>query len=399
MIPYTDFLYFGISLYALLPNFLFGWWKRTFKIWIVIATGLMLVIQYFIVKVPFPNTTLLELWLVLGYGVLQYLVAGSFLLIRKRGTNRVIFYLALCLSLAPLLAAKFIPLVQTSYQLVFIGLSYVTFRCLDVIIGIHEGLIQSLPPIQYLTFLLFFPTISSGPIDRYQRFAEDWNQERSWMVFLKDLDGAVHHIFTGFLYKFILAALIKTYWLDVVAPLPGLPFTISYMYAYSLYLFFDFAGYSAFAVGFSHMFGIHTPENFNRPFLAHNIIDFWNRWHISLSSFFRDHVYSRFVFAALKGRWFKNKYTASYLGFILSMGLMGLWHGTAWHYILYGLYHGVLLILTDRLERWNKKRKWWDTDRLAYRAISVFITFNLVCFGFLIFSGHSGLYLLKYLIK
>jgi hypothetical protein len=223
MIPYTDFLYFGISLYALLPNFLFGWWKHTFKVWIVIATGLMLVIQYFVVKVPFPNTTLLELWLVLGYGVLQYLVAGSFLLIRKRGTNRVIFYLALFLSLAPLLAAKFIPLVQTSYQLVFIGLSYVTFRCLDVIIGIHEGLIQSLPPIQYLTFLLFFPTISSGPIDRYKRFAEDWNQERSWKAFLKDLDGAVHHIFTGFLYKFILAALIKTYWLDVVAPLPGLP--------------------------------------------------------------------------------------------------------------------------------------------------------------------------------
>ena len=399
MIPYTDFLYFGISLYALLPNFLFGWWKRAFKAWIVIATGLMLVIQYYVVKVVLPNTSLVELWLVLGYGGLQYLVAGIFLLIRKRGTNRVIFYLAVFFSLAPLLAAKFIPLAQTSYQLVFIGLSYVTFRCLDVIIGIHEGLIRSLPPIQYLTFLLFFPTISSGPIDRYQRFAEDWNQERSWSNFLIDLDGAVHHIFTGFLYKFILAALIKTYWLDVVAPLSGLPATLSYMYAYSLYLFFDFAGYSAFAVGFSHMFGVHTPENFNRPFLAHDIRDFWNRWHISLSFFFRDHIYNRFVFAALKGRWFKKKHTASYLGFILSMGLMGLWHGTAWHFILYGLYHGVLLILSDLVERWNKKKKWWDTDRLAYRATSVFITFNLVCFGFLIFSGHSGLYLLKYLVK
>jgi membrane protein involved in D-alanine export len=399
MIPYTNFLYFGISLYALLPNFLFGWWKRTFKVWIVIATGFMLVIQYAVVKAIFPNTSLLEFWLVVGYGVLQYGLAGIFLLIRKRGTNRAIFYLAILFSLAPLLAAKFIPLVQTSYQLVFIGLSYVTFRCLDVIIGIHEGLIQSIPPIQYLTFLLFFPTISSGPIDRYKRFAEDWNQERTWNNFLTDLDGAVHRIFTGFLYKFILAALIKTYWLDVVAPQPGFQFTISYMYAYSLYLFFDFAGYSAFAVGFSYMFGIHTPENFNRPFLAHDIRDFWNRWHISLSSFFRDYVYNRFVFSALKGRWFKNKYIASYLGFLLSMGLMGLWHGTALHYIIYGLYHGVLLMLTDLLERWNKKKKWWNIDRFAYRAVSVFITFHLVCFGFLIFSGHSGLFQLKYLFK
>jgi len=388
MIPYTDFLYFGFSLYVLLPNFLLGWWKQGSRVWIVIATGIMLAVQYSVVATVLPKTALLELWLVLGYGAMEYAIAGIFLLIRRRGKNQVVFTLAILLCLAPLLAGKFIPLVQPSYQLVFLGLSYVTFRCLDVVIGIHEDLIHSLPPIQYLTFLLFFPTISSGPVDRYQRFAEDWKHERTWSDFVHDLDGAVHHIFTGFLYKFILAALIKTYWLDVVAAQHGFQFPISYMYAYSLYLFFDFAGYSAFAVGFSWMFGIHTPENFNRPFLARNIRDFWNRWHISLSSFFRDHVYNRFVFAALKGRWFKNKYIASYLGFILSMGLMGLWHGIAWYYLVYGLYHGVLLILTDVLERLNKKNKWWDENHLAYKVISVFITFHLVCFGLLIFSGY-----------
>jgi membrane protein involved in D-alanine export len=388
MIPYTDFVYFGVSLYALLPNFLFGWWKWSSRAWIVIATGFMLVIQYAVVKAVLPNTSILELWLVLGYGVLQYAIAGAFLLIRKHGKNQAAFYLAILLSLAPLLAGKFIPLFNDSYQLVFLGLSYVTFRCLDVVIGIHENLIPTLPPVQYLTFLLFFPTISSGPVDRYQRFSEDWQRNRTWSDFLKDLDGGVHHIFTGFLYKFILSALIKTYWLDAITRHAGIHSAISYMYAYSFYLFFDFAGYSAFAVGFSWIFGIHTPENFNRPFLAHNIRDFWNRWHISLSSFFRDHVYNRFVFAALKGRWFKNKYVASYLGFLLSMGLMGLWHGTAWYYILYGLYHGVLLILSDLTERLNKKKKWWDESRLAFRLISIFITFNLVCFGLLLFSGY-----------
>lgn len=102
-----------------------------------------------------------------------------------------------------------------------------------------------------------------------------------------------------------------------------------------------------------------------------------DRWHISLSEWFRDHVYSRFVFAAIKGKWFKNKYVASYLGFIFSMGLMGLWHGTAWHYILYGFYHGILLILTDWLERMNKKKKWWKKDDARWKFTSTVIDQNL----------------------
>ncbi len=388
MIPYAGFLYFGISLYTLLPNLLVGWVKWLSKAWIVLATAIMLAIQYGVMKHVLPQTDILGLWLVFGFGVLQYSLAAVFLLIRQRGQNRAAFYIAILLSLAPLLAAKFIPLFHVDYQIAFIGLSYVSFRCLDALIGIHEGLILSVPPVQYLTFLLYFPTISSGPIDRYQRFAEDWKRDRAFNDLLADFDTAIQHVFTGFLYKFILAALIKKYWLDVAASQPGFNAMVSYMYAYSLYLFFDFAGYSAFAVGFSYVFGIHTPENFNRPFLAVNIRDFWNRWHISLSSFFRDHIYSRFVFAALKGRWFKNKYVSSYLGFLLAMGLMGLWHGTAWYYLVYGFYHGVLLILNDLTERWNKKKKWWNPDRFAFRAASIFITFNLVCCGLLIFSGH-----------
>ena len=390
MIPYTSFYYFGFALYALLPNFLFGRFRRTSMFWLVLATGFMLVLQYAVTKTMFQGNSFWELWLVFAYAVLQYGLAGIFLIIRKQGVNRSVFWFVLFLSLTPLLAGKFIPLVKPAYQLVFLGLSYVTFRCLDVIIGIQDGQIQSLPPIQYLTFILFFPTISSGPIDRYQRFNEDWNHRRTRSDFINDLDGAVHRIFTGFLYKFILASLINTFWLEKVVSQPGFLSNLSYMYAYSFYLFFDFAGYSAFATGFSYMFGIHTPENFNRPFLANNIRDFWNRWHISLSFFFRDQIYNRFVFAALKGRWFKNKYTASYLGFLISMGLMGLWHGTAWNYIIYGFYHGILLILTDLVERSNKKNKWWDESRPLTRIVSIFITFQLVCFGLLIFSGHLG---------
>ena len=84
------------------------------------------------------------------------------------------------------------------------------------------------------------------------------------------------------------------------------------MYAYSGYLFFDFAGYSAFAIGFSYLLGIQTPENFRRPFLSVNIKEFWTRWHITLSFWFRDFVYMRFMLAAIRGKWFRSKYTAAY---------------------------------------------------------------------------------------
>jgi len=390
MIPYANFLYFGVSLYVLIPNLLIGWIKKLARVWIVIATVLMLVVQYWVFQNISTQWAILEIGLVVGYAVIQWVIAAGFVFIRNRQKSSWVFYTATLLSLLPLLGAKFVPLFQSSYGLFFLGLSYITFRSLDVIINIQDGLIQSLQPIQYFMFLLFFPTISSGPIDRYQRFSGDWKHERTRHEFLKDLDGGIHRIFTGFLYKFILAVLIKKYWLDPVTSGTQLLQIVSYMYAYSFYLFFDFAGYSNFAIGFSYLFGIHTPENFNLPFLARNIRDFWNRWHISLSTWFRDHVYSRFVFSAIKGHWFKNRYLASYLGFILSMGLMGIWHGTAWHYIIYGFYHGILLVVTDWFLRFNKQKKILNGERRIWQAASIFLTFNLVCFGFLIFSGRLG---------
>ena len=161
------------------------------------------------------------------------------------------------------------------------------------------------------------------------------------------------------------------------------------MYGYSLYLFFDFAGYTAFATAFSRLFGVHTPENFDRPFLSHNIRDFWTRWNITLSFWFRDHVYMRFLIVAMKNKWFKNDQIRFYLGFFLSFGLMGLWHATGLNYLIYGCYDAGLLTGHDLFVRWNKKRQWWGTGP-GWRVASILLTAHLVCFGFLIFSAHLG---------
>jgi membrane protein involved in D-alanine export len=386
MIPYTDFLYFGISLYVLVPALILGFFKRLWKVWLVIATALMLLVQYSDINRG-RESALPAIVLVLGYALLQWIVAAAFLRVRMTGANRFALYFSLLLSLLPLAIEKTLPILQIESPYVFLGISYITFRSIDVLLGIQDKLIKNVNLVQYMTFLLFFPTISAGPIDRYRRFNEDWNRERTREQVIADIDGGVHRIFTGFLYKFILAALIERYWIAPLAEGTGLLNTISFMYGYFLYLFFDFAGYSAFAVGFSHLFGIHTPENFNRPFIARDIRDFWNRWHMSLSFWFRDHVYNRFTFAALKGKWFKDSQTASNLGFMLTMGLMGLWHGLAWQYIVYGLYHGVLLVVTSWLDRRYKGNRLLNDNGLLWRGLSILITFHLVAFGILIFSG------------
>ena len=199
----------------------------------------------------------------------------------------------------------------------------------------------------------------------------------------------MHRIFRGFLYKFILAALIKQYWLERAASSGSFAALVSYMYAYSFYLFFDFAGYSAFAIAVSYLFGVHTPENFDRPFLARNIRDFWNRWHITLSFWFRDHVYMRFLYAAMRGKWFAHKEVAPIVGYFLAFGLMGLWHGPQLHYIAYGFYQAVLLSAFHIFSRWSKMHRYWR-DGVVSRLAATFITFQCVCFGLLIFSGRIG---------
>ncbi len=350
----------------------------------------MLVIQYGAPKTLWPHSTTIQaIWLVIGYGLVQWVIARVFLAVRQRSKSHKNRDDALAATLTPLILIRFVPYIYPGFGWGFLGISYLTFRSLDVIFNIEDGLITDLPIAQYLGYLLFFPTISAGPIDRYRRFATDWSHHRTRTEFIQDLNGATQRIFRGLLYKFILAALIKRYWMDPVAHSAGLAPILSYMYAYSFYLFFDFAGYSAFAIGVSYLLGIHTPENFNRPFLARNIRDFWDRWHISLSWWFRDHIYMRFVLGATKGRWFRNKYAASYLGFFLTMGLMGVWHGTAWNYITYGLYHGVLLTGHNVFSRWNKQHQIFGNG-WAWHIASVLITFNVVCFGLLIFSGRLG---------
>jgi len=387
VIPYADFTYFGLLLYAVVPTLILGAFGRAGWRWALFVTLVMLAIQYYGVLHIRPEFAVREIWIVIGFAVWQWLTVRGFAALGAPAGW--LFYAAVGLSLLPLAAAKLFPVIWPGTEFGFLGISYVTFRALDLVFCLRDNVIATPGTLDLFMFLFFFPTISSGPIDRYRRFVPEWRCRRTRAEFLNDLDGAVHRVFRGFFYKFIIAALIKEYWLERAASSGHFRALLSYMYAYSLYLFFDFAGYSAFAIALSYLFGVRTPENFDKPFLARNIRDFWNRWHITLSFWFRDHVYMRFLLAAARGRWFASKHTAAILGYFLAFGLMGLWHGIEPHYIIYGLYQAALLS-TFHVYSNRKKERRTVRDSPLRHALAVFITFQFVCFGLLIFSGRIG---------
>lgn len=378
MIPYSSFLFFYMLALILLPAIVLGLLGKKIKYYGYVANGFMIILI-------FLNSQLGFKYLIAFY-IIQLVAIKGYFLVRKKYSNRAILWAFVLFSIMPLIVSKASG-VMSNKQLGFIGISYLTFKAVQLLLETYDGLIKEINILDFTYFLLFFPTLSSGPIDRSRRFQKDADKTLTRLEYLEFLGNGIERILKGILYKFLIAYFIHDYWL-IKIPVHGHSFlhTLNYMYAYSFYLFFDFAGYSLLAIGASYILGIKTPENFNLPFISKDIKDFWNRWHMSLSFWFRDFVYTRFVMASMKKKWFKSKYTSSYIGYIITMGLMGIWHGTEKHYIVYGFYQAILIILTDFYQRkkWYKKCK----NKIVYKLTSTFVTFNLICFGFLIFSGY-----------
>ena len=159
----------------------------------------------------------------------------------------------------------------------FLGISYICFKIIQVVIECYDGVINEIDEFQFIEFLIFFPCLSSGPIDRSRRFAEDDNKIWSRQEYIELLWTGLYKIILGIFYKVACSGffyyLLQTYFAGKHRPI----YLVGYAYIYGLYLFFDFAGYSAMAVGTSYLLGIKTPDNFNKPFLSVDIKDFWNR--------------------------------------------------------------------------------------------------------------------------
>lgn len=349
--------------------------------------------------------TLFFVWMALGsnlnavmylvsYCIIEFILVISFVKIKtKYGRNKVFYWIYIILSILPLIITKVTGLFGL-HIFGFLGISYMTFKCVQIIIEIYDGLIDYVNPLDFLYLLLFFPTLTSGPIDRSRRFDKDINHIIPKNEYLNMVGDGLLKICIGLVYKLLIASIFYK-----INSLFGMKFTLHsnliYMYCYGFYLFFDFAGYSLMAVGLSYIFGVKTPDNFNKPFISKDIMEFWDRWHITLSNWFRDFLFSRIMIFTIKKKWFKDKVARASFGFMINMTVMGIWHGLGAQYILYGIYHGILLSLTEvyqkkfKFHRKHKKEKW-------YQLLCWFVTFNLVMFGFFIFSGRLTYLLEKF---
>ena len=318
--------------------------------------------------------------------IIGYVLAGYILmhLSVKFKEHKKTMILMIFLAGLPLVLVKVLAVFKIS-GLGFLGISYMTFKLIQIIIEIYDGLIEKpMGPLDYVHFLLFFPALSSGPIDRSRRFLEDWKKQRTKDEYLELAGTGLFRLVLGLFYKLVISGMVFQQMTSI--RYKDFFFFVIYMYLYTAYLFFDFAGYSLMAVGASNVLGIETPMNFNIPFISVDIKDFWNRWHITLSTWLRDFVFSRIVMRFMRKKIFKKRLTTAMVAYMINMTFMGFWHGITLNYIAYGFYHGILMAA---FEWYQKKSKFYkkNKNKTWYKVISWLITMHLVMFGFLIFSG------------
>lgn len=376
---FSGYEFFVCLFILLIPAVILGMREKSLKWYRYVISA------FFIYKV-YGNSPIQLLYL-LGYVVFATYLVKLYLYFRtKYGRNKYIYGHAVFLALLPLLIYK-IGAVEGFSLFGFLGISYICFRVIQVIIETYDGVIVEIKELQFVEFLLFFTSLSSGPIDRSRRFNED--DDRIWTraEYTGLLSAGLYKLILGIFYKVVCSGALYYVLQQYIEGHYKPPYLIGYAYVYGLYLFFDFAGYSAMAVGTSYILGVRMPDNFNKPFLSVDIKDFWNRWHITLSSWFRDFIFTRFMIDSARKKRFSNRLTGAAIGLILNMFIMGLWHGLEGHYIAYGLYHGCILALVEIYQKKsgfykrNKQKKW-------YIVGSWFINLNVVMFGFLIFSGY-----------
>jgi alginate O-acetyltransferase complex protein AlgI len=257
-----------------------------------------------------------------------------------------------------------------------VGISFFTFQSMSYTIDISRGRCKHLPnPLDFALYVALFPQLIAGPIVRYHEIADELTNRSTR---LEDFAQGAIRFGHGLAKKVIVA--------DAVAEVANAAFAtdsgdLTFMAAwfgvaaYTVQIYFDFSGYSDMAIGLGRIFGFHFPENFNRPYSALSITDFWRRWHITLSNWFRDYVY-----IPLGGS--RGSTASTYRNLVAVFMLTGLWHGANWTFVLWGAYHGSLMLI----ERVTGTRY---LDASPYPVLSRIWTLLLVMVGWVFFRANS----------
>ncbi|MDC1361755.1 MBOAT family protein [Crocinitomicaceae bacterium] len=268
------------------------------------------------------------------------------------------------------------------------GISFFTFRLISYVIEIHRGKIEPTRDfVAFATYVAFFPTIMSGPIDRPNSFIPQLQSKRSFDYSLV-VDGC-RQILWGLFQKVViannLAAIIDQAWSDIPGHEGSTLLIMAIFYSFQLYA--DFSGYSHMAIGVGKILGFRITKNFNNPYFSRNVAEFWRNWHISLTSWLTDYI---FIPLNIKFRNLGN--LGIILAILINMVVVGLWHGANWTFVVFGLFHGLLfipLILTGSIF----KKKKLKINKFGLPSVNDFFkiigTFLLWTLGLIIFKAEN----------
>lgn len=270
------------------------------------------------------------------------------------------------------------------FPVAVIGISYMTFRCISYLMEV--GTLRPQGPLRYLNYVVFFPTLVAGPIDRWRNFNATFIAPAD-----TDVLPELHRIANGFIKKFVLADNLSAFSVPAISALQRsgeasapLLWLGGVLQLFLIYL--DFSGYCDIVIGVSRLMGIRVIENFNRPFISRNIQEFWERWHISLSSLLRDYVFTPITKQILVRGSKRIQFPLVVFSYFFVMILIALWHGTSQGFMLFGVVHGGALVVYQLWRRRTSRRKtrrsvlgvdpWkWAAICFTYLFVSISLVF------------------------
>lgn len=297
--------------------------------------------------------------------------------------RRVLLWLSIILNLSLIVTSK-LPTSSVGIALP-LSLSFYAFQSLTYTIDIYRKDGKAAPNVwTYLTSVLFFPTMLAGPITRMTSLAPQWARMK---IPLSAEDGgkALYLIALGGCKKFLIADYLAENLVNRVFDTPALYSAFEVLvgaYGYAFQLYYDFSGYSDIAIGSALLLGLKLPANFNRPYEALNLADFWRRWHISLSSWLRDYLY--FSLPGLRSKW----KIFTYWNLALTMILGGIWHGFTWNFLIWGSLHGFGLAVNRWWQVTRGEKKPYSEFFLA-RFLRGFATFHFVLLAWIFFRAET----------
>ena len=361
------------------------WWRRT----VLLAANV-----YFLSTFSHDLKAFLPLTVFLAVGYVGAIAVQSGL--------RRLFWLALCLDVALLIWLKryaFVPsgiLLHDAYLTV--GLSYICFRMLYVLIEARDGVLTHLRPLSYLNYTINFLTLVSGPIQSFADFAAGQLRAAAAPFTIVDVGQGIERIILGFFKVVLLSAAferLQKYGLDLAENASGATERVLAVFLivgmYPLYLYMNFSGYMDIVIGVGRWFRMQLPENFDRPFAAPNFMMFWGRWHITLSTFFRIHFFNPLSMTLMQ--LFPRAEAVPYLGvaaFFVTFFVLGLWHGQTSEFAVYGLVLGLgvsvnklyQVVMTNAL---GAKRYQRLCKEALYTAVCRGLTFTYFALSLLVF--------------